>query len=120
MIAERERVKDRRAAFVAGAAWYHDHLSDEGRIPRDTFAFDKRQQMRTEEAARRYPLPTITRPRVVRAMFGYEYRVVDGVLQVRTPHGSWGEVGHGWGDDIRAIVALLDNPTEEVEDTGDE
>jgi hypothetical protein len=81
-------------------------------------------------AASRYPLPKLTRPRVVAEDSGdWEYRVAGGVVECRwlrnrTPGASYfGEVNPA-GDGIRLDVTadrvalwadLLANPTEEVD-----
>lgn len=122
MVTEREAVLRERKAYAEGAEWawrtnYAEHtgakFNHNGHVDRS--------------AAFRYPLPSITRPRVVKDQEypNYEWRVVDGSLEWRLHPYSSGwvpiETSHGfvglytvtkqraamWAD-------LLNNPTEEV------
>lgn len=124
---EREMVLAQRKAFITGV--------DEQRIREwpDWKSWD-----RTTMAAKVYPLPKVTRPRVVRdphPAFNQLWRCVDRVLQ-------WSVVGEPWhdlearsvakakGGDVFGFVTditperlalwsnLLNNPNEEVEDEG--
>lgn len=74
-------------------------------------------------AAEEYPLPKITRPRVVTDSQGTEFRVRDGDLlegrrQDRPDNPGWGQFS-AWDitpERIRLWADLLANPTEEVDD----
>jgi hypothetical protein len=61
------------------------------------------------------PLPKVTRQRVVEVSAGLAYRYVDGELQARTDRYEWNRSNIFTPDDIRALAAMLANPTEEVE-----
>lgn len=77
-------------------------------------------------AAIRYPLPKVTRPRVVKdvklsSRLSFNFRVKKGVLRWESPgQGDWTAFDL-WLDDDHPIIGpvwadLLANPTEEVED----
>lgn len=71
------------------------------------------------EAAKKYPLPKITRPRVVieNGSYGSEYKIEhDNILVRRNLHESY--YANVWYGIIpmNVIKDLLANPTEEVED----
>jgi hypothetical protein len=85
-----------------------------------------------QAAERRYPLPKVTRPRAVTLSEGYEVTVRP--ESVTSKSGGFtvkrnGETVCIYGntlalraylytlDDLRAVVGLLESPTEEVEDT---
>lgn len=77
-------------------------------------------------AAREYPLPRVTRPRVVRRVldqFEYEFRLVNDTLEFNTPGlPCWEEYCRSAHDpgEWPALLSILDdlraNPTEEVEE----
>lgn len=107
-VTEREVVLRERKAYVAG--W-----RDVNRLDGDM------------AATRLYPLPSITRPRVVKdpAYPSYEWRVVDGLLEWRRDPYSSGWVSIETAGGFIGIYAatkqrvavwadLLSNPTEEV------
>ena len=79
-----------------------------------------------ENAKRNYPLPRVTRPRVIqRHPFGtlFDWRLVGGVLEWRSPGGgSWGTYTIDSDEEWKRIgpiyADLLANPTEEVDDDG--
>lgn len=117
-VTEREAVLREREAFDNGAT-----------CARLALQCKQASQRSLEEIAKRdYPLPKITRPRVVRDFSldtTREFRVVDGVIQARDIgrlNQEWGTEGlRGWKVDaavIRTFADLLANPTEEIEDDG--
>jgi hypothetical protein len=117
-VTEREAVLRERKAFREGA------LAAVNEPPQWHHQIDT-------AAARRYPLPRVQRPRVVRDPhddYEQEWRVVNGRLEFRPPYGQWGEA-HKRTDAIydgsclfptperiRMWADLLTNPTEQVED----
>lgn len=77
-------------------------------------------------AAKLFPLPKVTRPRVVR-WHNYEYKLEGGMVQQRhcpTPscRGGWFSIvtvsANSEPRYLRMIADLLENPTELVEDSG--
>ena len=69
-------------------------------------------------AVERYPLPRVTRPRVVTLGCGHEYRICDGRLEWRThENGSWMTL-HNIAHMMDELRHLLAHPTEEVDDDG--
>jgi hypothetical protein len=124
-VTEREAVLRERAAFAEGASWQRY------RGPSADVLASARLSLTEAEAAHTYPLPRVTRPRVVRDPhddYGQEWRVVNGRLEFRPPYGQWGEA-HKRTDAIydgsclfptleriRMWADLLANPTETVED----
>lgn len=115
---EREVIERERAAFVAGV----DESFRAFRIrPYDSPGWRGSHQL----AAERYPLPKVTRPRVVRREVGgfqFDWRFVDNTLQHANPGmEDWEDycgVIHESGE-WPALIAVLDdlraNPTEEVD-----
>lgn len=118
---ERDVVMRERAAFAKGRCMSQHEMHEE-ELP--CIACNQR-------ARHLYPLPSVTRPRVVRdvtsgmAGGGYEWRVVNGGIQWR-PLGdmTWRApasdgVVHGmylFPERVRTLADLLANPTETVED----
>ena len=116
------------ALFAARTEGLHHQISDR----HDGFLREKNPcESCIEEARLRYPLPRVTRPRVVTdARFGKarEFRICDGQFQTRSAKNSvWSciENGHhGKGDGFGLAIDaervtlwadLLANPTEEVD-----
>lgn len=121
-VTEREAVLRERAAFAHGAywAWLNNYAESSGAKFNHEGYVDLR-------AAERYPLPTITRPRVVRdpRSKGYEWQCVGGALQWRYPDtmeswSSWDSGGaYIWTpvpDRVKLWADLLQNPLEEVQE----
>lgn len=121
-ITERDAVLRQRAAFFDGAywAWVNNYAECTG-------AKFNHEGYVHEQAADRYPLPTITRPRVVKdaADPSVEFCFVDGVLQYRADSGSWWRlvpddgrvpttIFYPTAERVRLWADLLANPTEEV------
>lgn len=108
MLTERECVERERKAFACG--W---------------MARGGGRYLGEGEAAHRFPLPTVTRPRVVNdheSLFPSAWRVVDGELQYcyYTENHRWypaaGKVWRITPARARLWADLLENPTEEVEE----
>jgi hypothetical protein len=111
---ERDLVMAQREAFARGGYLLRDPFT-----PRDEWR---------RRAEREYPLPRVTRARVVRDTAGIAWRVVDGRLEFDRgderlePSQQWattdwyGTLRIG-AERIRLWADLLANPTEEVEDT---
>jgi hypothetical protein len=111
-ITEREAVRRERAAYArammihGGQSWDEAHCA----------------------AGRVYPLPKVTRPRVVQdPNKPYRwFRVIGGEVYAKTTRysdGEWTPLAGNWSipatpEMIRLWVDLLANPTEEVEDDG--
>lgn len=112
---EKDVVLREREAFVAGYACAHG-----------AWLVDVRPAK--SEAESRYPLPKVTRARVVRDPHDstIEYRLTDGGYQYREKCGKWTNmdaIGETWSKDNcptpeRATLwaDLIANPTEEVEE----
>lgn len=120
---EREMVLAKRAAYVLGAGYEYGYAIA-GRLPTRELASAERELRRERLAADRYPLPSVTRPRVVRDTYSCEWRAVDGALEWRTVgHISWtppepsGRVDgmYLYPDRVQLLADLLANPTETVE-----
>ena len=96
---EIERVRALRAAFVAGANW---------RTSRGGYGVVE------HEAARRYPMPMVTKPReIVDHENGLAYRVVGGRLEVsnsEAPHRDW-QPSSRFDPFVLKLADLLQNPT---------
>lgn len=112
-VSEAEAVRRERAAFRAGynAVVRGDELSTRAHLEtpgeRDVLG---------REVPKLYPLPTVTRPRVVEDACGNAYRVVNGELQHRgkgMDAGNWAFVHYVAGN-AAALAELLANPTEQV------
>jgi hypothetical protein len=71
-----EKVRLQREAYEAGAGDMYCSTS----VPLSEFAASEWRRIR-DGAARKFPLPKITQPRVVSAFGNHRYRVVDGVLE---------------------------------------
>jgi hypothetical protein len=71
-----------------------------------------------QKARERYPLPTVTRPRVFMDSDGDQYRVVDGTLQTRRNGSDEWVIGRIAiiAEDRHEIDDLFAHPTETVED----
>ena len=120
MISEREAVMRERAAFVAGA----ERFACEG-------CKGLAPDYAGKEAAERYPLPTVTRPRVVTDPHlrddSVSWRVFDGVIQYRENRDAMLDsiIDSSWvvgppqfiptAERVAMWADLLANPTEEVE-----
>jgi hypothetical protein len=111
-VSEREAVLRERRAFIAGRC---DGYPDESTTP---------ARVLLESAARRYPLPTVERPRVVQDPHseGLAWRVVDNGLQYRRDGLAWRTSDESCWTFSPARVALwadlFARPTELVEDVG--
>ena len=107
---ERDLVLAKREAFCAGrgAAFVHYDIG----APQG-----KAWPGSAHLAAERYPLPKVTRPRVVTREDGCQLRISGGQLQYKWLDGDWREYGSiNWTPAQRAAMAdLLANPTEEVD-----
>jgi hypothetical protein len=70
-----------------------------------------------EMAAREYPYPKVTRPRVVAEDYDLSWRYVDGGFELNTGDGIWrpGPYITVTPHRVRLWADLLANPTEEVE-----
>lgn len=103
MVTEREAVLRERGAFIVGARLVSP---------------PRRNDTLLAETKARYPLPLITRPRVVTDNEGVEWRIVDEVLQTRVrPKGDWGSwmPKISW-QRIDLLADLTANPTEQIPD----
>jgi hypothetical protein len=94
-------VKAQREAFMSGVIWERRGVYG-NRTP-------------VEEAEARYPLPTVTVPRVVLAADGFQYRVIGGELQCYEGT-NWVPMWFTQAD-LDAFTDLLANPTETREVT---
>ena len=104
---EREMVLAQRAAFIAGAE-YRREPPQHSAVDCDACHAMSRD---------RYPLPKVTRPRVVQDANGWRWRVVDGVLQSLPGGDVWNNVVYINDRNRRTVLAdLLANPTETMED----
>ena len=97
---EREYVLGLRSAFKAGAEWIR-------RTP--IYTSDRAI---ANAVTMTYPLPKVTRPRVVR-LGNYDYRIVNGVVQCLFG-GTWQESSIHTVYGTRVIADLIANPTETV------
>ena len=104
-VTERDAILRERAAFCAG------------RVYERQFGYDRCVRSDSEAATNRYPLPRVTRPRVIRDNEGDAWRISPaGGFQFRTKGGEWcSAVPYMTPEFIRAIGDLLANPTETVE-----
>lgn len=122
MVSEVEAVKRERAAFFAGSAWQNSYEATARRQARELNPESKLLGRHCgadvrDEAAREYPLPKISRPRVV-YRGDFAWKVEDGRFWFRLGEsGDWHgivfgpvtvKLVHFWND-------LAANPTEEVE-----
>lgn len=98
----REVIEAQREAYLAGA------------LRRTELHWVPTDWVLKQEAERRYPFPTVTRPRIL-AIGRIVYRVVDGVMQSRhTNDIRWYDTEMA-GEDFVRLAWLFDNPTETVE-----
>lgn len=124
IISEKDVILRERDAFLRGAEW---RLGVWQRALRVNYTQGEDE---IAESRHLYPLPKVTRLRVVRAENGREFRVFAGQMQTRTSTDMGGEwvclesgyalVTHGGGVHVTAArvklwADLLANPTEEVE-----
>ena len=109
---ERALVLAQREAFVAGVDARYDQSVRPNRLS-CVGEFDK--HCASVAACLRYPLPKVTRPRVLTDQYGTSWRVRDGQLEMKpTESISW-TVAYRHG--VAALFRdLLANPTEEVDD----
>lgn len=122
---EREMVLAKREAFRDGSRWLSCWCSCNGAYDDYRWIAGDSRGRPEEAAAERYPLPKVTRPRVVKNVpmwMNYEFRVVDRVFQSRTltsglddwsvqtisTRRTFEQLGPVYAD-------LLANPTEEVD-----
>lgn len=105
-VTERQAVERERAAWVEGAiCWAGGAVSGPGIL--------------SELAAQTYPMPKITRPRVVVDEFGVEWTVVDGEVVPNVYGAGGGSSAADYNTTTKRILLwadLLNNPTEEVEE----
>jgi len=72
------------------------------------------REAREQFAAAAYPLPKVTRPRVVAGLRA-QYKVVDGVVHGRSNASfDWRVSASIHVDDVVRVANLLANPTEEI------
>lgn len=113
MVTEAEAVRRERAAYLAGLEQHACTQEGHDRLKRDV--------------SLHYPLPRITRPRVVRDTSTdgcpIEWRVTNGNIECRQAAGTWYEVAERGGakmwitpQRVAFLADLLANPTETVED----
>lgn len=98
---ERDRVMFQREGFRCGYGYSWRSPDDAGLM-----------------AVRNFPLPKRVVPRVVTREDGYRLRIVDEQLQYSFRGECWRDYDRvSWTDEMRAaMLDLLANPTEEVED----
>ena len=110
---ERDLVMARRLGYVYGR---HESLTH-------GFMTVSEREQYEREAAARYPLPKVTRPRVVTYLwdgYKYDFCLMDGCLQIaRVGMGDWSPVEIERPEDDWRVVGpiyadLFTNPTEEV------
>lgn len=108
MPSERECIERERAA----AAWAMREFG--------LFSVREVASIRERTVRERFPLPKVTRPRVVKDSAGYEWRCNDNHLEWRLTRDWHRPVdGASWRlspDNVRLWADLLANPTEEVDD----
>jgi len=107
--------KAERLAFVHGACWVAGFIKDAS----GNFLYPSSKGI-LDEAARLYPPPTRVVPREY-AIEGCIYRIVDGVLWVRSSMGcydhpsTWLKLEH-----LQGLADLIANPTKVVPEEEDE
>jgi len=109
---ERDLILAKREAYVDGR---HESLTAARPTPSERAAY-------VRDAERRYPLPKVTRARVIRrnvGHFGFDWRLVKNTLEYANPgKEDWEpyvpEKGE-WADVAAILNDLLANPTEEVD-----
>jgi hypothetical protein len=117
-VSERDVVMREREAFQRGCRYAA------GAILRST-------HVDQERAAKSYPLPTITRPRIVTDRDGYRWAVIDGALMMARPgvitsEWTWAPPppaawnGNNWPVTMAALKELITSDTETVPDDGDD
>jgi hypothetical protein len=122
-LSARDLVLAQRAAFVAGATVVNGfEFRPLGGICGASFK---------EYAAGLYPLPTITRPRIVTDRDGYRWAVIDGALMMARPgvitsEWTWAPPppaawnGDNYPVSMAALKDLITSDTETVPDDGDD
>lgn len=116
MVTEAEAVQRERAAARHG---FSSCNVDQLRLNGGTHGSYVQEQI-DEAVAEKYPMPTITRPRVVSDNYGNEYRVVTAPFS-RQDKIEIREKGHEWrhvlwlGSNRKALREILDEPNETVE-----
>lgn len=118
MVSEKEAVRRERAAFEAGAHWrFCRALHAVKRIPPLDESTPGIYHM---EAAERYPLPKVERPRVVATDGGSaQWRVKNGEMQCLAQNGrTWllGAAHHVTRERLAVWADLFASPNELVED----
>jgi hypothetical protein len=108
MVTEKDAVLRERLAFRSG--WCCHRAYRVGYAPIDPEG----------EAARAYPLPKVTRPRVVMDARGVKWKVMEGRLHALEPHcDGWARADNThWllpPDRVSLWADLFANPTEEVD-----
>lgn len=106
-VTERQAVERERAAWVEGFLCGADNHSATVR------------SIALGAAVRHYPLPKITRPRVVADEFGVQWKVVDGEVVLHANGDDGGIDVNDYNTTTKRILLwadLLNNPTEEVEE----
>lgn len=112
----RAAILAQREAFIEGAKLIF------GNLRRFWTPYD--QTLAEREAARKYPIPTVKRPRVVRVTLPgrvWEFKVEGGVQFKRLVSGDGGYGQRAWHatswtlHDLRALVSIFEEPIEEVE-----
>jgi hypothetical protein len=116
---EREAVLRERKAFVAGAVQHRSGGDCVGEVSCGGCA--ELASDFAEKAKRRYPLPKVTRPRVVTTVDGC-WRFANGRIQWKSAmfpdDRDWEDADASWtltGPRIRLFVDLVANPTETVD-----
>lgn len=92
------RMKALREAFAVGVRWSEKHNATPCD---DTVAL---------AAARHYPMPTVAVSRVVN-IGGVQFRSTGGVLQSKTPGGTWEWTAFS-SSELRTMQSLIDDPIE--------
>jgi hypothetical protein len=111
-----KNARELRAAFRAGVQWGAEKGAKVHPYP------DAPCGPCDREAEKRYPLPMVTRPRVVTDSFAIAWRLADGALEFRLSQSAPWRVTPHYGpmgvtvERIRLWADLLANPTEQVED----
>ncbi len=121
-VTEREAVKREQRAFAKG--WVAKEIGGGLETCLCSVCEDKRSGV-MDRAAKVYPLPKVTRPRVVMDPESdlWQFRMAGAVMyEARSrmteggPWGEWQNFAHTMTvDRARALVELADNPSEEVD-----
>lgn len=118
-VTEREMVEAQRAAVMATT----QEMSKLSGGAHNLTAYINDWEGSLSLAARLFPLPKVTRPRVATDEYGCEWRLVRGAVE-------WRGLGQDWGDKLareqvsltitlrraEIIASLVANPTEEVDE----